>query len=70
MRGSNFISIPPVAFGRYFVEVFMGPPFLRVGLPLTEVPKAMGLAETYFMDVCCVDCYCCCFDWLLLLFEY
>ena len=51
MRGSNFISMPPVAFGRYFVEVFMGPPFLRVGLPLTEVPMAKGLAETYFRDV-------------------
>jgi hypothetical protein len=51
MRGSNFISIPPVPFGRYFVEVFMGPPFLRVGLPFTEIPKTKGLAETYFMDV-------------------
>ena len=51
MRGSNFISMPPVAFGRYFVEVFMGPPFLRVGLPFTEIPKTKGLAETYFMDV-------------------
>ena len=51
IRGSNFISMPPVAFGRYFAEVFMGPPYLRVGLPLTEVPKGNGLAETYFRDV-------------------
>jgi hypothetical protein len=51
MRGSNFISTPPVAFGRYLAEVFMGPPFLRVGLPVTEVPMGKGLAETYFRDV-------------------
>ena len=50
-RGSNFISMPPAAFGRYLEEVFKGPPFLRVGLPLSEVPKAKGLAETYFIDV-------------------
>jgi hypothetical protein len=51
IRGSNFISMPPVAFGRYLAEVFIGPPFLRAGLPLTEVPKIRGLACTYFSDV-------------------
>ena len=51
MRGSNFISMPPVAFGRYLAEVFMGPPFLRAGLPLTEVPNIRGLAWTYFSEV-------------------